>query len=266
MPLFQPDLDTPVLQQFSLKNKIALITRGSRGIGRQIVQGFAEAEADVAFTYNTSTDADATAASIAGRTGVRVKAYHADVIKRVELAETIAQIAASFGNGRIDIVVANAGVCQNVPSLDYDHESWNFINSVNYDGAMWTALAAGRLFKKQGRGTLIITASVSASLVNTPQTQAAYNASKAAVLQLAKSLAVEWVDFARVNCVSPGYMMTEMLTGQPKELLDTWISQIPAGRICQPEELRGLYTFLASDAACYLTGSNIVIDGGLTLP
>lgn len=209
MPLFQPDLHTPVLQQFSLKGKIAFVTGGSRGIGLQIVRGFAEAGADVAFTYKASTDAEDAAALIAAQAGVKVKAYYADVTKRFELAKTIAHIADSFGGGRIDIVVANAGVCQNVPSLEYDDESWKFMNSVNYDGAMWTALAAGRLFREQGRGNLIITASVSAALVNTPQTQAAYNASKAAVLQLARSLAVEWVDFARVNCVSPGYTMTE---------------------------------------------------------
>lgn len=211
MPLFQPDLNTPVLQQFSLKGKIALVTGGSRGIGRQIVQAYAEAGADVAFTYRTSTDADETADIIAKQTGMRVKAYYADVTKRLPLTETIEHIATTFGNGRIDIVVANAGVCQNVPSLEYDDESWNFVNSVNYDGAMWTALAAGRQFKKQGRGNLIITASVSANLINTPQTQVGYNASKAAVLQMAKGLAIEWVDFARVNCVSPGYMMTESM-------------------------------------------------------
>ena len=209
MPLYQPNLDTPVLQQFSLAGKTALVTGGSRGIGRQVVQGLAEAGANVAFTFRTATDAEETAAYIAERTGVRIKAYYADVTKRVALSQTIEHIAAEFGNGRLDIVVANAGVCQNVSSLEYDDETWNHMNIVNYDGAMWTALAAGRIFKKQGRGNLIITASVSATLVNVPQTQAAYNASKAGVLQLAKSLAVEWVDFARVNCVSPGYIMTE---------------------------------------------------------
>lgn len=211
MPLYQPDLTTPVLQQFSLAGKTALVTGGSRGIGRQVVHGLAEAGANVAFTFRTATDATETAASIAQQTGVQVKAYYADVTDRVALGQTIERIAAEFGNGRLDIVVANAGVCQNVPSLEYDDETWKYMNSVNYDGAMWTALAAGRIFKRQGRGNLIITASVSANLVNVPQTQAAYNASKAAVLQLGKSLAIEWVDFARVNCVSPGYIMTESM-------------------------------------------------------
>ncbi|KAF2658471.1 NAD(P)-binding protein, partial [Lophiostoma macrostomum CBS 122681] len=266
MPLYQPNSDIPVLTQFCLKGKIAFVTGGSRGIGRQIVQALAEAGADVAFTYRMSTDSAETAASIAQQTNVRVQVYHLDVTKRADVLAIVEKVANEFGGGRLDIVVANAGVCQNVPSLEYDEETWENMNSVNYDGAMWTAVAAGRHFKKQGWGNLIITASVSANLVNVPQTQAAYNASKAGVLQLAKSLAVEWVDFARVNCVSPGYILTDMLTKQPKELLDKWLAMIPARRVCAPEELKGLYVFLASDAACYMTGSNIIIDGGFTLP
>ncbi|KAF2019906.1 NAD(P)-binding protein [Aaosphaeria arxii CBS 175.79] len=266
MPLYQPNLTTPVLEQFSLQGKTALVTGGSRGIGRQVVQALAEAGADVAFTYRTAEDAEQTAASIAQQTNKRIAAYHLDVTKRVDVLETFERIAKEFGNGRLDVVVANAGVCQNVPSLDYEEENWAYVNDVNYTGVMWTAAAAGKIFKRQGRGNLVITASVSANLVNVPQTQAGYNASKAAVVQLAKSLAVEWTDFARVNCVSPGYIMTEMLTRQPEDLQKLWLSQIPAKRICRPEELRGLYVFLASDAACYMTGSNIIIDGGYTLP
>jgi sorbose reductase len=264
MVLYQPsDVNTPVLSQFSLKGKIAIVTGGSRGIGLQIVTGLAEAGADVAFIYKTSVDADNTATVVAAKTGQRVRTYKSDVTDRLRIADTINHIAEEFGQGRVDIVVANAGVCANVPSLEYTEESWQHMNSVNYDGVMWTALAAGKLFKKQGRGNLVITASVSATLVNTPQTQAAYNSSKAGVVQLARSLAVEWVDFARVNCVSPGYIMTEsmglspefnsvaaaanfvdlVLTRQPKELLDTWLAQIPGRRVCQPAELKGVSSY-----------------------
>lgn len=208
-----------MLSQFSLSGKTALVTGGSRGIGRQIVTGLAEAGADIAFIYRTATDATQTASEVAKATGVRVQAYQSDVTNKDEITRTIEQIAATFGKGQLDIVIANAGVCQNVPSLEYDEDTWKYMNSVNYDGVMWTALAAGRLFKKQGRGNFIITASVSATLVNVPQTQAAYNASKAGVVQLAKSLAVEWVDFARVNCVSPGYIMTESKSRVPPDIL-----------------------------------------------
>ncbi|CAK7212917.1 hypothetical protein SBRCBS47491_001626 [Sporothrix bragantina] len=267
MPLYQPpDVHRPVLSQFSLEGKIAVVTGGSRGIGLQIVTGLAEAGADVAFIYKQSTDTDATCARLSEKTGRRIQAYKSDVTDRAQILATFQEITNEFGSGRIDIAIANAGVCQNVSSLDYDEESWAWTNSVNYDGVMWTALAAGRQFKKQGRGNLIVTASVSANLVNVPQTQAAYNASKAGALQLARSLAVEWTEFARVNCVSPGYVLTEMLTKQPKELMDKWLEQIPGRRVCDPAELKALYVFLASDACCYMTGSNITIDGGYTIP
>ncbi|KAM0209984.1 hypothetical protein ACHAPQ_007166 [Fusarium lateritium] len=267
MPLNLPqNIDAPVLSQFSLAGKIAIVTGGSRGIGQQVVTALAEAGADVAFIYRSSTTADALADEIAKKTSRRVQAFKSDVTDRVAIASVIEEIVLTFGNGRLDIMVANAGVCQNVNSLEYTEKTWDYINKVNYDGVMWTAIPAGKIFKKQGTGSLIITASVSAGLVNIPQTQAAYNASKAGALLLAKSLAVEWADFARVNCVSPGYVHTEMITNQPQELMAKWLSQIPGGRTCQPQELKGLYTFLASDASSYVTGSNVIIDGGLTLP
>lgn len=198
-----------VLDQFSLKGKVAAVTGGARGIGLEIVRGLAEAGADVAMIYSSSTQAPEVATQIAKETGVRVEAFQSDVASRKAITDTINDIAESFGRGALDIVVANSGVCANIPSLEYDEESWSKNNSVNLDGVMWTAQAAGKIFKRQGKGSLIVTASVSAILVNIPQTQVAYNASKAAVVHLAKSLAVEWASFARVNCISPGFIETE---------------------------------------------------------
>ncbi|KAL2109668.1 hypothetical protein VUR80DRAFT_2162 [Thermomyces stellatus] len=143
---------------------------------------------------------------------------------------------------------------------------------VNFHGAFWTAQAAARLFERQwkaggdGRASIIFTASVSAILVNIPQRQAAYNASKAAVVHLAKSLAVEWVDFARVNCVSPGFIATDMIETLPEEWQKKWPELIPGTRFCNPAELKGAYVYLASEASSYMTGANMVIDGGYTLP
>lgn len=254
MPLFKPaDVNTPVLSQFSLKGKIAAVTGGAKGIGLEIVRGLAEAGADVALLYSTTTpqDAEATAATIAAATGVRVAAYRCDVTRRQDTADCLQQIAADFVRGdedggaaapapRLDIVVANAGVCANVPALEYTEAQWGWNNACNLDGVMWTAQAAGKIFQAQGKGNLIITASVSAILVNIPQTQAAYNASKAAAVHLGKSLAVEWADFARVNCISPGFIMTGMLTKQPKERFDAWMNMIPGKRICDAAELKSV--------------------------
>jgi sorbose reductase len=265
MPLIAPkDVKTPVLSQFSLSGKTTVVTGGAKGIGLAIARGLAEAGANVAIIYATATDADEKASSIAADTGMKVKAYKSDVRKRDVIASTLSQIVEDFG-GQLDVVVANSGVCANIPSLEYTEETWQANNSVNLDGVMWTAQAAGKIFKTQGHGNLIITASVSATLVNVPQTQAAYNSSKAAAVHLGKSLAVEWVDFARVNMISPGFIETDMLYFQPKEMFEKWMAMIPGKRMAKTEELKGVYVFLASDACCYMTGADIIVDGGYTL-
>ncbi|KAK1522313.1 L-xylulose reductase [Colletotrichum costaricense] len=264
MPLYKPpNPGAPVLSQFSLKGKVAAVTGGARGIGLEIVRGLAEAGADVALIYATSKDAVEIASQIAKDTGVNIRAYQSDVRSRASIAATVDEIVQDFGH--LDVMVANSGVCADIPSLEYTEETWKDNNSVNLDGVMWTAQAAGKVFKQQGRGNLIITASVSATLVNIPQRQAAYNSSKAAAVHLAKSLAVEWVDFARVNSVSPGFIETEMLYVQPKERFDKWMEMIPGKRMAETSELKGVYVFLASDACCYMTGADIIVDGGYTL-
>lgn len=206
-PSVHARLDEPVLNLFALQGKTALVTGGSRGIGLQVVRGLAEAGADVALVYHMTQDAPEKAGAIARETGVRINVYRADVTVKDEITAVIERAAQDFGG--LDVVVANAGVCANVESLDYTEESWHKIHSVNVDGVMWTSIAAGKIFKARGSGSLIITASVSSVLVNVPQAQAAYNSSKAAVAHLGKCLAVKWAGFARVNCVSPGYVNTE---------------------------------------------------------
>jgi len=209
MPLRKIDGSLTVPELFSLQGKVCIVTGGARGFGVEIVRGMAEAGADVAIVYRTSDQADKVAAQIALETGRRVEAFKADVTNRGEITKVTTQIAKAFG--RLDIVVANAGVCRQVSSLDYGEENWAKDFSVNVDGVMWTAQAAGKIFKSQGWGSLIVTASVSSVLVNTPQPQTSYNSSKAAAAHIARNLAVEWVDFARVNAVSPGYVATNSM-------------------------------------------------------
>lgn len=207
MPLHQPSTAGSVLTQFSLKDKVCFVTGGARGIGLEIVKGFAEAGADVVFTYLTSKDAAASAQKITEQTGQRAECVKVDVTRRGDIISAVEQVVEKFG--RLDVAVANAGVCAQIPSLQYSEEDWAKDYSVNVDGVMWTAQAAGRIFQRQGHGNLIITASVSSVLVNTPQPQTSYNSSKAAAAHIGRNLAVEWVDFARVNCVSPGYVATD---------------------------------------------------------
>ncbi|KAK7752050.1 hypothetical protein SLS62_006014 [Diatrype stigma] len=257
MPLYKPpDVNAPVLSQFSLKGKIAAVTGGARGIGCEIVRGLAEAGADVALIYATSRDAHETAAAIAAATGARVEAFQCDVADRQQTADVLGRIARDFGRGRLDVVVANAGVCANIPSLDYTEDQWRRNSAVNLDGVMWTAQAAGRIFRDQGKGNLIITTSVSATLVNRPQTQSAYNASKAAAVHLGKSLAVEWTEFARVNCISPGFIATDMLSFQPKEFVAEWLTMIPGRRIADPAELKSVSRRAESSCSAPLDWDN----------
>lgn len=213
-----PNPDSPVLSHFDLTGKTALVTGGSRGIGLEVVRGLVEAGAKVAFTYSSTPPAEAEklAADIsAANNGRAVVAYKANVRSRTEIEAAVERAAKELGGegGRLDIVVANAGIADHIPASEYPEDKFRDMFDVNVNGAFWTAQAAARVFErqwKQGgsegaphRGSVIFTASVSATLVNVPQKQAAYNASKAALVHLSKSLAVEWVDFARVNSVSP---------------------------------------------------------------
>ncbi|KAI0839701.1 NAD(P)-binding protein [Hypoxylon sp. FL0890] len=271
-----PNPDAPVLSHFSLAGKTALVTGGCRGIGLEVARGLCEAGAKVAITYTSTAPKDAyeIAAQIsAANEGRLVKAYKCNVRSREDVESTVNAVVEEIGDGRLDILVANAGIAENVPALEYPEDRFRNMFDVNVNGAFWTAQAVARVFEKQAkahegphRGSIIFTASVSATLVNIPQKQAAYNASKAALVHLGKSLAVEWVDFARVNNVSPGFIETDMLDVHPKEWRSQWNDMTPGHRFCKPAELKGAYVFLASDASSYMTGADLIIDGGYTLP
>ncbi|PYI06986.1 oxidoreductase [Aspergillus sclerotiicarbonarius CBS 121057] len=263
MVLFKPN-DAPVQKLFDLTGKVVAITGGARGIGLTVATAYAEAGAQIAILYRTTTSAPKTAEDLASKYNTLCRAYQADVTVPAEISAVIDAVVQDFG--RLDVIVANAGICSEHAAEDYTPEEFQEIMDVNVNGAFYTAQAAARTFKKQGFGNVVFTASVSATLVNTPQRQAAYNASKAGVLQLAKSLAVEWVDFCRVNCVSPGYVETHMLQYASPDMQDKWLGQVPAKRFASPYELKGVYLFCASDASSYMTGSNLVVDGGFTLP
>ncbi|CAG7947266.1 unnamed protein product [Penicillium nalgiovense] len=263
MVLYQPS-NKHVMEAFSLKGKVAVITGGSRGIGLEISNALAEAGANVAIIYHSSKDAEGIASQIEAAHGITAAAYKANVADQKDIEAAIQQFARDFG--KVDILIANSGIATAISAEDYKPEEWQEIMKVNLDGAFYSAQAAARLFKTQGFGNVIFTASVSASLVNIPQKQAAYNASKAGVVQLARCLSVEWVDFCRVNCISPGFVATEILDHHPLELREKWLSMVPANRMAATYELKGAYVFCASDASSYMTGANLVIDGGYTLP
>jgi sorbose reductase len=158
--------------------------------------------------------------------------------------------------------------------IDGEIDHYRKVMSTDLDGTFYCARTCGALWRDQKKnglkdfhgGSFVATASMSGHVVNIPQLQAAYNAAKAAVIHLCKSLAVEWVQFARANTVSPGYMATEISDFIPQETKDIWKDKIPMGREGEAQELKGAYLYLASDASSYTTGADIIVDGGYHLP
>jgi len=167
--------------------------------------------------------------------------------------------------GRIDILVNNAGICIHENAEDMTDEQWDAVMDVNLKGVFYCCRAVGKVMIKQGGGKIVNVASMSALIVNRPQNQVSYNASKAGVVMLTKSLAVEWAQYGiRVNAISPGYMLTEM-TRKVSHMFPLWEPMVPMRRLGEPEELRGALLFLVSDASSYVTGHNLIVDGGYTL-
>ncbi|KAF2206758.1 hypothetical protein CERZMDRAFT_52420 [Cercospora zeae-maydis SCOH1-5] len=257
-----PNIPDNVLQQFSMKGKVTAITGASAGIGWAAAEAIAEAGGDVALLYNSNDEAISKGAKLAEQHGIRAKAYQLEVSSSDRVDKVVEQIIADFG--RLDVFVANAGMAISKPLLETTDEEYRKQMEVNTDGVVWQARAAGQIFKKQGFGNLIITASISAHIVNVPVDQPVYNATKAAIRHLGRSLAREWRDFARVNIVSPGFFDTKM--GAAPRVQSEAYRMTPLGRQGHVREIKGLYLYLASDASSYQTGSDTIIDGGYTLP
>lgn len=254
-----------ILDQFKLNEKVAFITGGAKGIGKSIAIGYAQAGADLAIVDIDIDAAKATAEEITKEYDVKTLAIQTDVTKAEEVEAMVQQVQEHFG--QIDVAVANAGIALNVPAEEMSLAEWQKVIDINLTGVFLTAQAAGKVMIEQGGGSIINTASMSGYIVNTPQPQCAYNASKAAVTQLTRSLAVEWADKnVRVNAVSPGYIGTELITEAPalEPLIEQWTAVTPQKRMGEPEELQGIYLYLASDASSYTTGSDFIVDGGYT--
>lgn len=256
-----PPKECNVLNLFRLDGKVAVVTGGTRGIGWEASLAMAEAGAHVAIIYTGYPNPEDRVKDITAL-GVTCRAYKSTINDATAINATLDQIVKDFG--KIDIVIANAGINQHIQSLEYTPEYWKHEIDVNITGSFFTAQAAGKIFKAQGYGVLLFTASISGTIVNVPQCQAAYNAAKEAVMQLSKSLAVEWVDFARVNTLSPGYVRTDMTVHHEKRKLEEWDHRTPAKRMAEPRELKGGFVYLVSDASSYTTGIDLIIDGGYT--
>ena len=254
-----------ILEKMRLDGKVAFVTGGARGIGYSIATALAEAGADLALLDIDLHAAQEAAQTIAKQTGKTARAYEADVTDTAALHSVVEQLTGELGG--LDIAVCNAGICLNSPAETMNLNDWNQVIGINLNGVFLTAQAAGQIMLKQGSGSIINIASMSAHIVNVPQPQCAYNASKAGVIQLTKSLAVEWAARnVRVNSISPGYMGTELVMNAPhlKALIEKWNAVAPMGRLGKPEELQAIAVYLAGDQSSFTTGSDFVIDGAFS--
>jgi len=254
-----------IIEKMRLDGKKIFVTGGARGIGKSVATAFAEAGADIAIVDLDIDEATKTAKELEENNGIKSIAIKADVTNPKDVSAMIDTVLENFG--RLDVAFCNAGICLNIPAEEMTFDQWKKVIDINLTGVFLTAQAAGKVMLKQGGGSIINTASMSGHIVNVPQPQASYNASKAGVIQLTKSLAVEWATRnVRVNCISPGYIGTELTLNSPslKPLIEQWNEMAPLKRMGRPEELQSICVYLAGDTSSFTTGSDFVIDGAFT--
>jgi len=253
-----------IIEKFRLDGKSAFVTGGARGIGKSIASALAEAGANVAIVDIDIAESEKTAEEI-GRLGVKTLAVKADVTDAAQVEAMVNAVVSAFG--KLDIAFCNAGIASNQPAEEMSLADWQRVIDVNLTGVFLTAQAAGKVMLAQGGGSIINTASMSGHIVNTPQPQCAYNASKAGVIQLTKSMAVEWAQRnVRVNSISPGYIGTDLVLNAPqlRPLIEQWNAMSPVRRMGRPDELQAIAVYLAGDVSSFTTGSDFVVDGAFT--
>jgi 2-dehydro-3-deoxy-D-gluconate 5-dehydrogenase len=250
-----------VLDDFSLDGKVALVTGAARGLGQGIALGLAEAGADIAALDIVSVDETGEMVQNEGRD------FHA---MNVDLLETDAQLAADIVEecvsslGRLDILVNNAGIIRRAPALEFGEEAWEAVIKINLSAAFYLSQAAARHFAGESKGGKIInTASVLSyeGGIIVPS----YSASKAGIANLTRALANEWAPLGiNVNAIAPSYFTTELTSAlrEDVERSEALLARLPAGRFGEPEDLKGAAVLLASDAADYMHGATVPVDGG----
>jgi NAD(P)-dependent dehydrogenase (short-subunit alcohol dehydrogenase family) len=252
------------LEKLKLDGRVAVVTGAGQGIGAACARALGEAGATVVVGDFMLDRIEATVAELK-KLGIRAYGAKLDVTKSKEVDAAAAGIVKT--HGRVDILVNNAGVARSdVKAEDTSDEHWRHHMDVNVDGLFWCCRAFGREMLKQGKGSIVNIGSMSGFIVNKPQPQSFYNASKAAVHHLTRSLAAEWAPRGvRVNAVAPTYIETPLTSfgiKESPEMYKVWLEMTPMGRVGQPDEIASVVHFLASDAASLMTGSIVLADGG----
>jgi sorbose reductase len=248
-----------------LAGRTAVVTGGARGIGYSLASALARQNVHVAL-LDLLPEVSDSADRLAREHGVRTASAVVDVTDAASVDAAFAKVHDALGVA--DILITAAGITIWGDSAEVEPATWRKVIDVNLTGTFYSTQAFARPLLAEGRdGSAILISSMSGRVVNVPQHQASYNASKAAVDQLTKSLAVEWAPALRVNAIAPGYILSDMtrqFTEANPDLAAQWVSAIPAGRMGDPSDLDGLMLLLASSASSYLTGQTLVIDGGYT--
>jgi NAD(P)-dependent dehydrogenase (short-subunit alcohol dehydrogenase family) len=253
------------LEKFDLSGRIAVVTGGGQGIGLASAQALGEVGAKVIIA-DLLPDRAENAAEELSALGISAAPLALDVTKSDQVDAAAARIEQE--HGPVAILVNNAGVAKsNVRAEDTSDEHWRFHIEANLNGLFWCCRAFGRHMLERGKGSIVNIGSMSGFIVNRPQPQSFYNASKAAVHHLTRSLAAEWGQRGvRVNAVAPTYIETPLTRFgmEDQSMYPTWLEMTPIGRVGQPDEIASVVLFLASDASSLMTGSIVLADGGYT--
>ena len=253
-------LNAPAL--FDLKGRVALVTGAGSGIGQRIAIGLAQCGADVACLDRRVDDGLSETAEAIAAAGRKALTVTADVTNKTALIEAVAQTETDLG--ALSIAVNSAGIANANPCEEMEEEQYQTLMDINMKGVFFSCQAEADAMIKHGKGSIINIASMSGVIVNRGLMQVHYNSSKAGVIHMSKSMAMEWVDRGiRVNSISPGYTATPMNT-RPEMVHQTkeFESQTPMQRMARVDEMVGPAIFLASDASSYCTGVDLLVDGG----